>query len=162
MLDGPFSNVEACQQYDNARRKAQEELDNYVPSDTEDKEEDGTKRLDNTAEQIPHALPTLENDVTACLKCSIGCKNVDPTQQSSQALEVVQQLGPTPGLPGQPSNKRDTVLSVQQPLSAIKIATATTTGGLPSPPNRPNKRKVLMTEEEDGAERRTKRMRLQH
>ncbi len=129
--------IEARKQYEEARRKAQEEWDNYVPSDTEDEEEDRKTLPAQPRSRIKHALPTPEKEADSGAKPS-----------RLQRLES--------------GNKLDTVIHVQQPAGAVAAVTVSKVGLL-SPPARPKKRKAPAIEdkenEADTPDHRTKRKR---
>lgn len=118
--------IEARERYEEARHKAQEEWDNYVPSDTENEEEDRKRLPAQPESRIKHALPTPEEEKDSGAKPS--------RLQRPGRLES--------------GNKLDTVIHVQQRARVVPAATVTKVGLL-SPPARPKKRKAPAIENEE-------------
>lgn len=132
--------IEARERYEEARRKAQEEWENYVPSDTEDEEQDEKRPPARPESRIQHAPSTQEKE---------GAAGENPSRLQR------------PGWPG-PGSKLDSVIHVQQSAQAVPAATITKVDRL-SPPARPKKRKALVIKDKENeaaaSSHRTKRKR---
>lgn len=76
---------EARERYEEARRRAQEEWDNYVPSDTES-EEEGRKELPAQAEsQTQDVLPTPEEEAAS----GVAFSRLDTVTHGKQPAQTV-------------------------------------------------------------------------